>query len=72
MGGHTPSEAVVGNVTATDDGISFEPLPGLPIGVRLHCAVILDESSFFVAGGMTDNLAQMMQGRTFLYHKKDK
>ena len=73
MSGFEPhTETIVPNVTATDDGIGFEPLPSLPIGSVAQCAVIIDESSFFIAGGFIVNLKDMLHGRTFIYHKKDK
>ncbi len=36
---------------ATDDGVTFDSLPSLEATYQHHCAVIIDESTFFIAGG---------------------
>ena len=52
-GGETAAaHTALNSVFATRDGSTFDELDDLPVGMRHHCAVLVDDERLFVAGGL--------------------
>ena len=52
-GGYDADDTIQTTVVSTKDGANFGSISPMPVGVVRHCLVIVDDETFFVAGGET-------------------